>query len=406
MQKLLSMAGVVKILVLLCSVTLFATPLSAGQLERIPAPKAYSADEIHFIVFGGSRKNILVGRDRIDEQKVRHARRYNHFRHLVFNEIATNLLKHEADFTLYTGDFAWLGADRGQWQDVHRHFPRGLRSRNTAQIFPVPGNLEFLAQPGKQDARQNYFATFPYLTEGQRGLHNYYFTIGSNLFISLCSGHSSAEDLKIRRELDRYWNCDEVVSFESLMLELVGVLNQVLAEDGLHNVFVQYHKPSFSHSLHPPLEQSFDPLIALNRWKQEHSEVNLMVFNGHNHTTELYRTNEGVLVLVAGGGGAMQDGYLANYQHDKESPEELFWKALEEVERVPRLNYFRVDVDSAGQTSLREMVLVIDGGLFPYLKTHFAEGVRVLPNGELMPPPVQLKRIEMKRMLHAGMVAR
>ncbi len=398
--------GGLKIFALVCSITFFCTGLSAAQLERIPSPKSFSADEVHFIVFGDSRKNVLVGKDRYDEDKVRSARRYNHFRHLVFSDVAASLEKREADFTLFTGDFIWMGGDKKQWQEIHRYFPRGLRSNGSAQMFPVLGNHELLQEPGKQDALKNYFATFPYLTDGGKGLHNYYFTVGSNLFVSLCSGNTTDDEKKVRRELDQYWNCDCVVSFDSLMLELLSLLDGVMLEDGLQNVFVQYHKPSFSNSVHPPLNSSFDPLMALGQWKKEHPEVNVAVFNGHNHTTEMYRTQEGILVMVTGGGGASQDGYLAAHQHTKQTPDELFWQTLGKVEREPRINYFRVDIDAEGQAVIREMVLVIDGGLFPHLKTHFAEGVRILANGEMLPPVIQLESIRMKRLLHARMGAR
>lgn len=406
MKKRQLRTGGVQFLFLLCSMIIYCSSLSAAQLERIPPPSSLTADEIHFIVFGDSRKNVLVGKERFDEEKVRSVRRYNHFRKLVFEDVAGSLLKKEADFTLYTGDFIWMGGDKAQWQEIRRYFPKGLRSNGSAQIFPVLGNHEFLQTSAKQDALKNYFTTFPYLADGENGLHNYYFTIGRNLFVSLCSGNTSDGEKRVRRELDQFWNCDCVVSFESLMIELTELLEDLAAEEGLNNVFVQYHKPSFSHSAHPPLLQAFDPLAVLGQWKEEHAGVNMVVFNGHNHTTEAYRTEEGILVLVIGGGGASQDGYLAVYQHDKETPEELFWATLGREERDPRVNYFRVDVDAAGKTTIREMVLVIDGGIFPRLKTHFTEGVRILPDGEMLPPAVPVESIKMKRVLHASMGAR
>lgn len=391
-----------KIFVSFCIIAVLCTGLSAAQLERVPPPKSFTADEVHFIVFGESRKNVLKGKDRFDEEKVRSARRYNHFRHLLFSDVADSLLKHETDFTLFTGNLVDMGADKEQWQEIHRYFPRGLRNRGSAQMFPVLGNHEFMQQPGKPDALRNYFATFPYLTDGKKGLHNYYFTVGTNLFVSLCSGNTSDEEKRVRRELDQCWNCDCVVSFDSLMLELKDLLEDLMLEDALQNVFVQYHKPSLSRSVHPPLKKTFDPLVTLGQWKLENPEVNMVIFNGHNHTTEVYRTEEGILVMTTGGGGASQEGYLDEYLHDKATPDELFWPVLGKDERDVRVNYFRVDVDSGGRATIREMVLVIDGGRFPYLKTHFGEGVRILPNWEMLPPVVQLESIRMKRVLHAG----
>lgn len=110
--------------------------------------------------------------------------------------------------------------------------------------------------------------------------------------------------------------------------------------------------------------------------------------------------------MEAGASRGEHGGYLATHQYEKQSPDELFWHTLGKTERDQRINLFKVDIDTKGQATIREMVMVIDGGLFPHLKTHFAEGVRILPNGEMLPPVVQPVSTSMKHVLPVKMGAR
>ncbi|MDL2123647.1 MAG: hypothetical protein LWX51_11315 [Deltaproteobacteria bacterium] len=108
------------------------------------------------------------------------------------------------------------------------------------------------------------------------------------------------------------------------MRSLNGLLDKSHKTRGLKNVFIQYHKPSFSQSVQPPLDDDNDPLTVLTSFKKSHPNVNIYVFNGHNHTTEMYKTREEILLMVTGVGGASQKGYLDNLTHSKITPKEKF----------------------------------------------------------------------------------
>jgi len=78
-------------------------------------------------------------------------------------------------------------------------------------------------------------------------------------------------------------------------------------------------------------------------------DLELVVFNGHVHTTELYDV-DGVKYLVLGGGGAEQDPILPGRTSIKVPdgyPPDLYWKG-----KPPQLeyNYVVVDVDSGNKT--------------------------------------------------------
>jgi len=78
-------------------------------------------------------------------------------------------------------------------------------------------------------------------------------------------------------------------------------------------------------------------------------DLELVVFNGHVHTTELYDV-DGVKYLVLGGGGAEQDPILPGRTSIKMPagyPPDLYWKG-----KPPQLeyNYVLVDVDPGNKT--------------------------------------------------------
>jgi hypothetical protein len=77
--------------------------------------------------------------------------------------------------------------------------------------------------------------------------------------------------------------------------------------------------------------------------------MELVVFNGHVHTTELYEV-DGVKYLLLGGGGAEQDPILPGRTSIKvpaSYPPELYWKGQPPREEY---NYVLVDVDPDQKT--------------------------------------------------------
>lgn len=249
------------------------------------------------------------------------------------------------------------------------------------------GNHEYQQKAGEPDAMNLYFNMFPNLKKGEKGFHNYYFQNGKNIFVSLCSGHTNASTEGERLKQDTAWNCNNIQSFERLMRSLKVLLDSTHKAGKLKNVFIQYHKPSFSQSVHPPLAKGNDPLTVLTLFKKSHPEVNIYVFNGHNHTTEIYKTGEGILLTVTGGGGASQKGYLDNFTHCKISPKEKFWSTLGTKKKEVRINYFVVSIDPDYHVEIQEMALRVDGkaGL-QNRKFTFVKGVKVDQKGMILPP--------------------
>ena len=78
-------------------------------------------------------------------------------------------------------------------------------------------------------------------------------------------------------------------------------------------------------------------------------DLDIVVFNGHVHTTELYEV-DGVKYLLLGGGGAEQDPILPGRTHIKvpaDYPPDLYWKGQTPKEEY---NYVLVDVKPGQKT--------------------------------------------------------
>jgi hypothetical protein len=78
-------------------------------------------------------------------------------------------------------------------------------------------------------------------------------------------------------------------------------------------------------------------------------DLDIVVFNGHVHTTELYQV-DGVKYLLLGGGGAEQDPILPGRTHLKvraDYPPDLYWKGAAPKEDY---NYVLVDVRPGQKT--------------------------------------------------------
>ena len=78
-------------------------------------------------------------------------------------------------------------------------------------------------------------------------------------------------------------------------------------------------------------------------------DMEIVVFNGHIHTTEIYEV-DGVKYLMLGGGGAEQDPILPGRSHVKvpaNYPPDLYWKG---EDRKEEYNYVLVDVEPGQKT--------------------------------------------------------
>lgn len=105
-------------------------------------------------------------------------------------------------------------------------------------------------------------------------------------------------------------------------------------------VFISFHNPVFARSGMGAIPDSQNPHKTIAAYAKD---LDIVVFNGHVHTTELYQV-DGVKYLLLGGGGAEQDPILPGRTHLKlpaTYPPDLYWKGAAPKEEY---NYVLVDV--------------------------------------------------------------
>jgi hypothetical protein len=334
-----------------------------------PPPVQYdSRGGYTFIVFGDTR---TAKNDSEKEDKI-----FHDLRNWTHEEVKRELDEF-ASFALYSGDFIWRGGDATYWKEIQTQFPASLRSVSFPRLFPVIGNHEAWELDGNVGAMKNYFDTFPYLAQNGVQYHNYAFVIGNSLFVNLCSGVYGTDPEKFEED-DKIWNCKAIESFDKLMQSLRLLYGQLTYKGRLKNIFVTYHKPSYSTYEHPPLNTDNDPVQTLLEFKKGKPDLHIFVFNGHNHVTELFQPSPGVFALVAGGGGAPQKQGIAVNDHGKPMPE-LFWSAVGSS-RYRRINFFRAYIDQQDDISIEERVLCAndDFAVITYFK-----GVVIDKNGSI-----------------------
>jgi hypothetical protein len=128
-------------------------------------------------------------------------------------------------------------------------------------------------------------------------------------------------------------------TFEGQMRELKRWLDEAKAA-GIRKVFITFHNPAFCRTSVGPIPDAQNPHKILASYAKD---LDIVVFNGHVHTTELYEV-QGVKYLLLGGGGAEQDPILPGRTSIKVPPDyppDLYWKGQPPKEEY---NYVLVDV--------------------------------------------------------------
>ena len=267
----------------------------------------------------------------------------------VAREIVKDVQRGRAKFILNTGDMVWWGkqgptpSENPYWklvyEDVLKQLPAPDQQMRAARlpgrIFPAVGNHEVWDDSDVQGLLQ----AFPYLK--QFGVSDkrliYKFDFGGARFIFLWTG-------KYDYRSPSEWDADRP-QYEAQMKELQQWLDEAKAA-GIRKVFIAFHAPAFCRSGMGPIPEPQNPHKVIASYAKD---LELVVFNGHVHTTEQYEV-DGVKYLVLGGGGAEQDPILpgrTSFKVPAGYPADLYWKGQPPKEEY---NYLLVDVRPGQKT--------------------------------------------------------
>jgi hypothetical protein len=267
----------------------------------------------------------------------------------VAREVVKDVQSGKARFILNTGDMVWWGkqgptpAENPYWrlvyEDVLKQLPAPDDQMRAAglpgRVFPAVGNHEVWDDSDVQGLLQ----AFPYLK--QFGVSDkrliYTFDFNGARFIFLWTG-------KYDYRSPSSWDADRP-RYEVQTTELKDWLDGAKSA-GIRKVFIAFHAPAFCRSGMGPIPEPQNPHRVIASYAKD---LEIVVFNGHVHTTELYEV-DGVKYLLLGGGGAEQDPILPGRTSIKVPagyPPDLYWKGQPPKEEY---NYLLVDVQPEQQT--------------------------------------------------------
>src|SRR5262249_8299965 len=160
------------------------------------------------------------------------------------------------------------------------------------RVFPAVGNHEVW----NDSDVEGLLASFPYLRQlGVSSDHLIYkMDFKGTRFIFLWTG-------KYDYRSPSSWDATQP-AYEEQMKQLRQWLDQAKAA-GERQVFVSFHAPAFCRSGMGAIPEPQNPHQVLAAYAKD---LDIVVFNGHVHTTELFDV-DGVKYLVLAGGGAEQD---------------------------------------------------------------------------------------------------
>src|SRR5262245_57993487 len=262
----------------------------------------------------------------------------------VAREVVKDIKAGNAKFLVNTGDLVWWGrqgdkpSDNPYWslveKDVLKQLPPpdaemkkdGLDGR----VFPAVGNHE----SWDDSDVEGLLTAFPYLKKlgvSPKQLI-YKFDFQGVRFIYLYTGPYDYRQ-------PSGWDAQQP-AYDAQMVQLKKWLDEAKSA-GTKKVFISFHAPAYCRSGMGPIPEAQNPHKILASYAKD---LDIVVFNGHVHTTELFQA-DGVKYFVLGGGGAEQDPILPGRTAIKNLPagypEDLYWKG-----EAPReeYNYLHVDV--------------------------------------------------------------
>jgi len=267
----------------------------------------------------------------------------------VAREIVKDVRSGRAKFVVNAGDVVWWGnqgrtvADSPYWQRINDNMLKLLPPPDSemraagleGRWFVGPGNHEVLGDP----KIEGLLSTVPYLKKLGVTPDNliYKFDFKGARFIFLWSG-------KTDKASPSLWDADRP-KYAEQMKQMQQWLDEAKAK-GIRKAFITFHYPVFARSGLGPIPAPDNPHKLIAAYAKD---MEVVVFNGHVHTTEIYEV-DGVKYLMLGGGGAEQDPILPGRTSIKvpaDYPQDLYWKGEPPKEDY---NYVLVDVDPAGKT--------------------------------------------------------
>jgi len=275
------------------------------------------------------------------------------YRSIALDWVASGVVKSiqsgRADFAVNAGDIVWWGLqgktvfDSPYWKkmdkDVLSQLPAPDATMRAAGLegrwFPAVGNHEMWGDP-KIDG---VLTALPYLKKLGVSADNltYKFDYKGTRFMFLWTG-----EYDYRQPTS--WTA-KAPSYEEQIKELKQWLDEAKAT-GIKKVFLTFHNPVFARSGMGAIPEAQNPHKLLASYAKD---MEVVVFNGHVHTTEIYQV-DGVKYLLLGGGGAEQDPILPGRTHVKvpaDYPPDLYWRGEDPKEDY---NYVLVDVKPGQET--------------------------------------------------------
>ena len=267
----------------------------------------------------------------------------------VAREIVKDVQSGRSRFVINTGDVVWWGNqgrtihDSPYWRRVNdtmlKQLPPADREMRAAGLegrwFLGVGNHEVWGDP----KIEGVLNAVPYLKKLGVTSENlvYKFDFKDSRFIFLWSG-------KYDYRSPSLWDADRP-KYAQQMTQLRQWMGDARAK-GIKKIFITFHYPVFARSGLGPIPKPDNPHQVIASYAKD---MEITVFNGHVHTTELYDV-DGVKYLMLGGGGAEQDPILPGRTSIKlpaDYPPDLYWKGQPPLEEY---NYVVVDVKPGEKT--------------------------------------------------------
>jgi hypothetical protein len=267
----------------------------------------------------------------------------------VVHEIVKSVQSGRAQFVVNSGDIVWWG-NQGQtvfdspyWKRVDQtllsRLPAPDASMRAAGLdgrwLPSVGNHEVWGDP----KIEGVLSAVPYLKKLGVSAEQltYKFDYNGVRFIYLWTGPYDYRAPTV-------WDATRP-PYEAQMKQLQLWLDEARSA-GTRKVFVTFHNPVFCRSGMGPIPEHQNPHKVFASYAKD---LEIVVFNGHVHTTEIYEV-DGVKYLLLGGGGAEQDPILPGRTSIKvpaDYPPDLYWKGQPPKEEY---NYVLVDVKPGQKT--------------------------------------------------------